>query len=79
MLVFALLPGNIATGDGRSGGFSLGGRLEGSSRFKSLGCSILDFLDIFPCVYCGKGPVSNVNKNNLYRVSEFLFLYLNSL
>lgn len=46
-------------GGGRSGGLSLVGRLEGSSRSKSPGCcSMGSSGDLSSGVYCGGGPVS---------------------
>ena len=47
-------------GGGRSGGLSLGGKLEGSSRSKSPGClSMGSSGDLSSGVYCGGGPISH--------------------
>lgn len=46
-------------GGGRSGGLSVSGKLEGSSRSKSPGCSSMGSSgDKSSGVYCGGGPVS---------------------
>ena len=53
------LLGNIAMGGGRSGGLSVSGKVEGSSRSKSPGCSSMGSSgDKSSGVYCGGGPVS---------------------
>jgi len=46
-------------GGGRPGGLSVSGKLEGSSRSKSPGCSSMGSSgDKSSGVYCGRGPVS---------------------
>lgn len=66
----------MAIGGGRSGGLSLAGRVDGSSRSKSPGSCTGSSGDRSSGVYCGGGPEfteKQTNKKNNQSVSQSIY------